>query len=172
MIIKLIILGILKEKPCSGYDIKKSIEKKLGTFSQLENSSIYYTLKKIEKEGLAVKKQLKGVHSLKKYVYSIVSKGEKEFIRLCNLALVSQRRPFMDIDIPLYFFSFLDRRDLVARLRLRKKFLYKAREWLLNQLDSQDIYLPHQMLILKHHLNLIKAEGDFIKEFIKFNYSH
>jgi DNA-binding PadR family transcriptional regulator len=103
MIQKLIILGFLKNNPSSGYDIKKFIEKELGVFSGLEMHSIYYPLKQMEKEGVITKKELNRKKHLKKSIYYITPKGEKEFINLCNQALLSKKRPFIDIDIPLYF---------------------------------------------------------------------
>ncbi|RKY44537.1 MAG: PadR family transcriptional regulator, partial [Candidatus Omnitrophota bacterium] len=48
MIQKLVILGLLKNKPSSGYDIKKFIEKDLKIFTDLDTHSIYYPLKKME----------------------------------------------------------------------------------------------------------------------------
>jgi DNA-binding PadR family transcriptional regulator len=168
MIQKLIILGFLKEMPCSGYDIKKFLEKKLGIFSQLDTSSIYYPLKKMEKEGLIKKRELKGKKHLKKYLYTITPKGEKEFINLSQQTLVSKKRPFIDIDIPLYFLPYLRKKEVILRLRLRKRFLNKAKKWLISKLGHKTDFLPHQILILKHHLNLLRAEEKFVNEFIEF----
>jgi DNA-binding PadR family transcriptional regulator len=167
MIQRLIILGILKEKPSSGYDIKKFIERELGVFSQLNTSSIYYPLRKMEKEGLIKKKEMKEKH-FKKYIYSITSKGEKEFAKLYKEVLISQKRPFIDIDIPLYFLPYLEKKEVIVRLRLRKRFLEKAKQWLVSKLESKEKFLPHQTLILKHHLNLLGAEEKFLEEFIDF----
>jgi len=167
MIQRLIILGILKEKPSSGYDIKKFIERELGVFSQLDTSSIYYPLRKMEKEGLIKKKELKEKH-FKKYVYSITPKGEKEFIKLYKEVLISQKRPFIDIDIPLYFLPYLEKKEILLRLRLRKRFLERAKQWLINKLELEKNFLPHQNLIFKHHFNLLEAEEKFLKEFIEF----
>ena len=110
MIQNLIILGFLKTRPASGYDIKKFIDKDLGIFSQLETSSIYYPLKKMEAEGLIEKEEVKD-RKVRKYMYRITAKGEREFIRLSKKALVSQKRPFIDIDIPLYFLEIQQTKD-------------------------------------------------------------
>ena len=40
----LIILGILKDGPRHGYEIKKLIKEELGIFTSSENKSIYYPL--------------------------------------------------------------------------------------------------------------------------------
>jgi DNA-binding PadR family transcriptional regulator len=89
---KLVILGILKANPASGYDIKKFIEKELGLFSSMETHSIYYPLKKMEQAALIKKEELQGETHLKKNMYSITPKGEREFYSLCQEALSSQKR--------------------------------------------------------------------------------
>jgi DNA-binding PadR family transcriptional regulator len=166
MIQKLVILGILKANPASGYDIKKIIEKELGLFSSLETHSIYYPLKKMEQVGLIKKREVQGETHLKKYMYSITPKGEREFYGLCQEALSSEKRPFIDIDIPLYFLPYLDRKEVIARLRLRKRFLEKARQWLMAKLAIDQEFPNHQRLLLKHHLNLLNAEEEFVREIL------
>ena len=172
MIQKLIILGLLKEHYSSGYDIKKFIEKKLGIFAQPDIKSIYYPLQKMEREGLIKKRELKGQTHLKKYIYSLTTKGEKEFISICNEALKSSRRPLIDIDIPLYFLPHLSARDVLARLRLRRRFLEKVKTWLQLKLTETKEFPPYQMLLLKHHFNLLGAEEKFVEEFMAFIKGH
>lgn len=167
MIQKVIILGLLKRNVSSGYDIKKFMDKELGVFSNLETESIYYHLKKMEQERLIKKKVSKGQTNLKKYFYSITPKGNREFINLCNQALRSQKRPFIEIDIPLYFLPYLERKEVVARLRVRKRFLDKARQWLGDKLQGNETFPVHQKLLLKHHLNLLQAEESFLDEIVQ-----
>lgn len=165
MIQNLIILGFLKTRPASGYDIKKFIDKDLGIFSQLETSSIYYPLKKMEAEGLIEKEEVKD-RKVRKYIYRITAKGEREFIRLSKKALVSQKRPFIDIDIPLYFLSFLNKKDILPLLRLQLIFLNRVQRWLINKRSDFKKYPKNIHLILKHHLDLAITEREFIKEMI------
>ena len=46
---ELLFLGLLKEGPKHGYEIKKMIEEDLSQFIGLKIKSIYYPLKKMEK---------------------------------------------------------------------------------------------------------------------------
>jgi len=163
---KLIILGILKEGPKHGYEIKKIIQKELGIFSSLENKSIYYPLKIMEKDGLIKKSVAKEKGRLLRYVYSITPHGSKEFLKLAMEALLSQKRPFIDIDIPLYFLPHLENKEVVARLRLRKRFLEKVKKWLVENLEAKKEFSPHQKLLLKHHLNLLSAEENFLNDIV------
>ena len=164
---KLIILGILKEGPKHGYEIKKIIKKELGIFASLENKSIYYPLKIMERAGAIRKTTTKERGRLERHVYSLTARGNKEFLKLAMEALLSQKRPFIDIDIPLYFLPYLEKKKVFAHLRLKKRFLEKVKGWLSDNLKGKDGFSPHQRLLLKHHLNLLNAEDSFVNEVIK-----
>ena len=164
---KLIILGILKEGPKHGYEIKKIIKKKLGIFASLENKSIYYPLKIMEKRALIKKNTAQGKRRLGRQVYSLTARGNKEFLKLAMEALISQKRPFIDIDIPLYFLPHLEKKKVFAHLRLKKIFLEKVKVWLTSNLKGKNEFSLHQRLLLKHHLNLLDTEDSFVDEVIK-----
>ena len=164
---ELIILGLLKKTPRHGYEIKKIIRKELGVFSSLENKSIYYPLKTMEKRGLIKKETDSSKGKIPRYVYSLTPSGNREFVKLAMNALLSEKRPFIEIDIPLYFLPHLQKREVMARLRLRKRFLEKVKGWLADNLDSPQFSAPHQNLLLRHHMNLLNAEEGFVEEVIK-----
>jgi len=164
---KIIILGLLKKSPCHGYEIKKKAKEELGLFSSLENKSFYYPLEKMEKKGLISRKEDNSQEGPVRYVYSITQKGEKEFQKLALDILISQKRPFIDIDIPLYFLPFLEKKEVLSRLRLRKRFLEKVKGWLAGNLGLSKEFPLHQKMILKHHLNLLNAEEGFVEDIIK-----
>ncbi|UCG35255.1 MAG: PadR family transcriptional regulator [Candidatus Omnitrophota bacterium] len=167
MIQRLIILGLLKKNPASGYDIKKFINKELGMFAEPQAQSIYYPLKKMEKEGLIKRKEFKGTSRLKKYTYAITPKGEREFLNLCEDTLLSQRRPFIELDVALYFLPFLDKRKITSLLRWRMMFLEKVREWLLEKEEELKESPKNLTLLVKHQSQLAVAEKDFIEDMIK-----
>ena len=164
---RLIILGILKQGPKHGYEIKKTVQKTLGMFTSLENKSIYYPLAKMEKEGLIKKKIGSSRGRPTRYVYTTTPRGDKEFLSLAMKVLVSRKRPFIDIDIPLYFLPYLESREVIARLRLRKRFLDKVKKWLTDNLKGDKKFSVYQLLLLRHHLDLLAAEEKFVGEIIK-----
>ncbi|MFH1519445.1 MAG: PadR family transcriptional regulator [Candidatus Omnitrophota bacterium] len=164
---KLIILGILQEGPKHGYEIKKIIKEELEIFASLENKSIYYPLKIMQRGGLIKRNTTRERGRLERHVYSLTSRGDREFRKLAMEALLSQKRPFIDIDIPLYFLPYLEKKKVFAHLRLKKIFLEKVKKWLATNLKQKDQFPPHQKLLLKHHLNLLAAEESFVIEVIK-----
>jgi DNA-binding PadR family transcriptional regulator len=164
---EIIILGLLKESSRHGYEIKKIAKEKLGIFSSLENKSFYYPLKIMEEKGLITKEKTQSQEGPVRYVYSITQKGKKEFSRLALKTLMSQKRPFIDIDIPLYFLPYLDKKEVLSRLRLRKRFLEKVKEWLAGNLKLPKKFPIHQQMLLQHHQNLLNAEESFVEKIIK-----
>jgi DNA-binding PadR family transcriptional regulator len=163
---RLVMLGILKDGPKHGYQIKKIIQKELGVFSEIDTQSIYYPLKKMEKEGLIHKEVVKRRVGITRYIYTITPRGNKEFLKLALGALLSKRRPFIDIDIPLYFLPYLEKKEVMARLRLRRMFLKKAKDWLFAKSNTAKKPPAHQELLLKHQLNLLNAEEIFLGDII------
>lgn len=75
---KYALLGILSNKPGSGYDIKKMCDSSIGHFWNENFGHIYPMLQKMEEEELITKeiKQTEGKQT--KNIYSITEKGKKE----------------------------------------------------------------------------------------------
>jgi DNA-binding PadR family transcriptional regulator len=167
MIQRLIILGILKKKPVSGYDIKKFMNKELGIFAKLQSQSVYYTLRKLEQEKLIKRNELKKNSRLKKYLYAITAKGEKSFLDLCKKVLISEGRPFIELDIALYFLPFLNKKEILPLLRLRLRFLESVKRWLLGKEEELKKSPKNLTLLIRHHFKLAAAEKDFLEDMIE-----
>ena len=163
---RLVILGILKEGPKHGYQVKKIIQKEMGIFSEFEMQSIYYPLSKMEEQGLVKKKEIKGENNLNKYTYHITPRGEKEFFELCRQIFLSQRQPFVELDVALYFLPFLDKKKILPLLRLRLWFLEKVKRWLLEKQKGYKDTPKNLTLLFKHHFKLASAEREFLKDMI------
>ena len=86
---ELLFLGLLKEGPKHGYEIKRKIEEELFPFVGLKIKSIYYPLKKMEQLGLGNKDAGREGKWPEKFVYSITPKGEKIFDHLINESFLS-----------------------------------------------------------------------------------
>jgi Fe2+ or Zn2+ uptake regulation protein len=55
MSVKLVILGLLRERPLYGYEIKQIIEEHMGDWTSIAFGSIYFALDKLAKEGFVEK---------------------------------------------------------------------------------------------------------------------
>ena len=101
---ELIILGLLKDKPRHGYEIRKQIKEVVSTFAALEVESIYYSLNLLEKKGFVKKATSSKGPRPEKFIYSITPKGEQRFSQLLTKSLLTADRPNFSIDIAFYQF--------------------------------------------------------------------
>jgi DNA-binding PadR family transcriptional regulator len=80
---RLVILGLLRDQPLHGYEIKQIIEEHMGDWTSIAFGSIYFALGKLSEEGLiemAVTEK-KG-NRPSRSVYQITESGRSEFLRL------------------------------------------------------------------------------------------
>ena len=155
---ELLFLGLLKEGPKHGYEIKRTIEEELFPFVGLKIKSIYYPLKKMEKLGLVHKDVGREGKWPEKFVYSITPKGKKIFDHLINESFLSIERPYFNIDLSLYFLPYVDQRIAKRRLRARVIFLNRIKRELEALKKKIKLTSSHLHIILDHDLALVMAE--------------
>lgn len=73
-----IILGMLRKKPKSGYDLKKELENVIQYFWEADISRIYRSLSDMQKKGWVEFETVIQEDSPNKKVYSLTSAGRKE----------------------------------------------------------------------------------------------
>ena len=164
---ELLFLGLLKEGPKHGYEIKRQIEEELFPFVGLKIKSIYYPLKKMEKLGLVHKDVGREGRWPEKYVYSITAKGEKIFDHLINESFLSIERPYFNIDLSLYFLPYVERKIAGRRLRARVIFLKRIRRDLESLKENLKVPAQHLRIILNHDIDLVSAEIKSITSLIE-----
>jgi DNA-binding PadR family transcriptional regulator len=162
---ELIFLGLLKERPKHGYEIKKEIKEVLSVFAGTNLKSIYYPLRMLEQSGLVEKNSAKVGKRPVRFVYKLTSKGESKFNELLNKSLLSFRRPQFSLDLSLYFLKHIKpaiaKRRLRARLLILKK-LSKELRVTINSLKNKNPPVLSLSNILEHNLGLLEAESKFL----------
>ncbi|MCA9408810.1 MAG: PadR family transcriptional regulator [Candidatus Omnitrophica bacterium] len=155
---ELLFLGLLKDGPKHGYEIKRLIEEELFLFVGLKIKSIYYPLKKMEKLGLVKKDIGREGKWPEKFVYSLTSKGEKIFDHLITESFLSIERPYFNIDLSLYFLQYVDKKIAKRQLRGRVIFLKRIKRELLAMKKDMATSKKHLQIIFEHDLDLVDAE--------------
>lgn len=155
---ELLFLGLLKDGPKHGYEIKQLIEGELFPFVGLKIKSIYYPLKKMEKLGLVKKDVGREGKWPEKYVYTLTSKGEKIFDHLITESFLSIERPYFNIDLSLYFLQYVEKKIAQRQLRGRLIFLRRIKNDLLKVRGTVDKAKSHLHIILDHDMDLVEAE--------------
>lgn len=161
---ELIILGLLKDKPRHGYEIKKQIKDVISTFAALEVESIYYSLNLLEKKGFVKKTVSTEGNRPEKFTYSLTEKGQERFRQLLTKSLLTADRPNFSIDIALYFLPYLPHDVALRRLKGRLRILSKVEAALKNLSDQLKVKSSyHLQSIVEHNLELLRAEKRFIQ---------
>lgn len=166
---ELLILGLLKESPRHGYEIKLRVKQILSLFSGLNLKSVYYPLSVLERKGLVKRCTRKPGKRPQRFVYTLTNKGQMRFEELLTKSLLELKRPQFSLHLSLYFLNYIQPK--VAQRRL------KGRIFILNKL-SRDIKqmiknrqkksLPLSLSrILEHNLKMLQAESGFLADLIK-----
>ncbi len=162
---ELLILGLLKDKPRHGYEIKKQLKDVVSTFAVLDVESIYYTLSLLEKKGFVKKVVSSKGPRPEKFVYSLTQKGELRFTQLLTKTILTAERPNFSIDIALYFLPYLPPDIARHRLKGRIRILSKVEEGLKSLADQLKVKSSyHLKSIVEHNLELLQAEKKFIQD--------
>ncbi len=155
---ELLFLGLLKDGPKHGYEIKRLIEEELFPFVGLKIKSIYYPLKRMETLGLIKKDVGREGRFPERYVYSLTPKGEEIFEHLITESFLSIERPYFKIDLSLYFLQYVDKHIARRRLRARQIFLKRIKKEIEALKKNISPSKKHLQIILDHDLDLVEAE--------------
>jgi len=165
---ELLLLGLLRESPKHGYDIKIKIKEILSLFAGIELKSIYYPLGILEKRGLIEKRTSKPGRRPQRIVYCLTPKGRERFDELLSRSFLDFKRPQFSLDLSLYLLHYmrpeLARRRMRARLSILKKISTGLKQMIRARGERKS---PSLSRILEHNLKMLEAESDFLQELIK-----
>ena len=118
----LAVLGLLKEAPMSGYELKKQLTVKLGAFWRVSFGSLYPCLKRLAAEGALEVQEESRYTSRKKHVYRLTERGNELFHELLETAdlhdLEQDRFP-----LRLAFFRYLRPEARLDQLERRRGYV-------------------------------------------------
>jgi len=162
-------MGLLMQGPTHGYDLKQTLEGKLSPFFEVSSTPLYYTLRKLEQEGLVTKWSAVSGKRPTKYVYSLTAKGQEEIKRLLLENITYLHRPSFNLDISLYFLNFLDSPDVIKTLQGRQRELRKLRFLLERQKRGlkSDAGRRREYIITAHNIRGTEAEMEFVQDLIE-----
>jgi len=164
---ELILLGLLRQSPKHGYEIKIKVRQILSLFAGVELKSIYYPLKVLEKKGLLTKRAGKEGRRPERFVYSLTPRGRLRFEELLNKSLLVLKRPQFSLDLSLYFLHYLKAASAKRRLRGRLSMLSKVFRGMERLTHTKELQkTPALLRILEHNLRLLKAEASFLKSLL------
>lgn len=122
--LELAILGLLKERPMHGYELKKRLSYMLGHFWTVSYGSLYPALKRLEKSAAIERAYSVKEKTRNRNVYRITRKGETTFMRMLtenvsNASLADTEK----FDVRMTFFQYLEPETRLELLEMRRMYL-------------------------------------------------
>ncbi len=165
---ELLLLGLLKESPRHGYEIKQRIQKILALFAGVDPKSIYYPLRVLERRGLIFKQVVQSGRRPKRMVYGLTLKGEVRFDELLAKSFLNFKRPQFSLDLSLYFLDYIKADMARRRLRGRMRVLHQLSRGLRQTIRSLNNERPRSLgYILEHDLQMVDTELKFLTHLTK-----
>jgi DNA-binding PadR family transcriptional regulator len=165
---ELALLGLLKESPKHGYEIKRKVKEMFSLFAGAQLKSIYYPLAVLEKQGLVIKQKARQGRRPQRWVYSLTPKGQQRFHELLDKSFMNLKRPYFSLDISLYFLGFISPEIAKRRLRGRMRMLRRLAENIAGFIRSlENKKGPGLVSIMEHDLRMVNTEYDFLAGFIR-----
>jgi DNA-binding PadR family transcriptional regulator len=120
-VLDLAVLGLLKEAPMSGYELKKQLSVNLGAFWRVSYGSLYPCLKRLAGEG-ALDVEVAPFTSRKKHVYRLTDQGNRLFHQLLESADGHEHEQDR-FSMRLAFFRYLRPEARLYQLERRRGYL-------------------------------------------------
>jgi DNA-binding PadR family transcriptional regulator len=166
MTVRLVILGLLRERPLYGYEIKQIIEEHMNDWTSIAFGSIYFALDRLADEKYVEKVEVeqKGKRPSRS-VYQITESGREEFVRLLRESWQQVEQQYFSIDICLFFMQSLPINEIKKYLQIRQSSLQAAGEHIQahrNQQMAIPEVPPFAAAIFDHALIHTQAELSWI----------
>jgi DNA-binding PadR family transcriptional regulator len=128
---RLVILGLLRDRPLHGYEIKHIIEEHMDDWTSIAFGSIYFALKKLSEEGLVeVAATERTGNRPSRTVYALTQVGREEFLRLLRKLWSKTERQYFATDLGLFFMDALSPKEILEHLQARLDDLNRTAEHL------------------------------------------
>jgi DNA-binding PadR family transcriptional regulator len=129
MTVRLVILGLLRDRPLYGYEIKQIIEEHMSDWTSIAFGSIYFALDKLADEKFVEKVEVERAGKRpSRSVYQITDTGRDEFLRLLRESWQQVERQYFSVDICLFFMNTLPLEEVKNYLRTRQRILQSTIE--------------------------------------------
>jgi DNA-binding PadR family transcriptional regulator len=170
MSVKLVILGLLHDRPLYGYEIKQIIEEHMGDWTSIAFGSIYFALDKLSEEKFVEKVTTEQAGNRpSRSVYQITDSGKEEFLRLLRESWQNMEQQYYDLDICIFFINHLSMAEIKGYLRARIARLEQTLAHLQMHEAEQmsNPYVPAQARAIFNHSRVhIQSELEWTKDFL------
>jgi DNA-binding PadR family transcriptional regulator len=129
---RLIVLGLLQERPYHGYDLKRVMKARyMDEWANVAFGSIYFALRQMAAEGwIAAQPTEREGNRPSRTVYCITESGRREFLRLLRECWQDDRRAQDSIRVCVFFMERLPRDEAIGYVQRRIQAVARGLEHL------------------------------------------
>jgi len=171
MSVRLVILGLLRERPLYGYEIKQIIEEHMSDWTSIAFGSIYFALDKLAQEKFLEKVEVgQAGKRPSRSVYQITDAGREEFLYLLRAGWQQFERDYFPLDVCLFFLDSLPLEEVIAYLQSRKNALKSALEYVQSHRAEQLAFPevpPLAAAIFDHTIFHTQAELEWVTDLLQ-----
>jgi DNA-binding PadR family transcriptional regulator len=165
---ELAVLSLIAEKPRHGYEIEQVIqEREMREWTEVGFSSIYYLLKKLEREGLIEGRLAETEHGPARKVYRPTPAGWEAARAAVLEALSVPHRGYQSFHLGLANLPGIAPGEAVAALQHYRDELAAGRDRLRSRRDAQGPLPYFVEAMFDHTITMIGAEAAWVERFIK-----
>lgn len=165
-----VLLGILKEKPCNPYEIVKILDRlNISRWSPISPSSIYMTIRTLEKKGLIDGRKEKNSAMPEKTIYDITSSGSIAFMSALKEYMCDDVTDITRFNLSSLFMCHFSKEEVVQIIKERKTQLsyhFAKTEQAYLRYKNVDHVPEFALISLRHNMNFFKSEMVSAQEMI------
>ena len=156
-----VLLGLLKERAMNPYEIIKILDRlNISQWSPISASSVYMTIRTLEKKGHVIGKKEKNSAMPEKTIYSVTSAGKSAFLKALKENMLEDITNITSFNLSTLFLCHLEQLEVIKILKERLVHIvenYEATEQAYNQYKQNHIP-DYSVISLKHNMIFYKAE--------------
>jgi DNA-binding PadR family transcriptional regulator len=160
----LLILGLLRGRSLSGYDLNRIVRAHGELYTDLKKANLYYLLDRLSKDGYLEVRSEGGARGPlgERLIYSLTDGGRGRFIELLRETLRTFEPAHTGVDVAIVFLSGLPPAEALALLGERRAVVATRRSLVRAELAEAPVGGPLAKIAADHLLCLIDAELKWI----------
>src|SRR5579884_1034072 len=156
----LLILGLLRRGPRSGYDLHRLVRSHGALYTDVKKANLYYLLDRLAREGALAVRTEPGARGPRgaRLIYSLTDAGRARFDELLRTVLRAYDPVHTGVDVAVAFLARLRPAEARSLLAERRETVALRRQQVAAELADAAMQGPMTRIAGDHLLGLIDAE--------------
>jgi DNA-binding PadR family transcriptional regulator len=156
----LLLLGLLRQGPMSGYDLHRIVRAHGELYTDLKKGNVYYLLDRLAVDGYLHVEAEPGARGPRgeRLIYSLTGQGQVRFDELLRVVLRSYDTVHTGVDVAIVFLAQLPPSEALALLEERRQTVEARRAQVGFELGDLTALSPLERIAADHLLSLMVAE--------------